>query len=480
MLHILDIIAKIFFVVIFFGLCIFIHELGHLLVALWQKLYVEKFSVGFGKKIWGKTINGVDYVISMLPFGGYVALPQLDPSDEPKTSDGTVLPSGPPVSRALTAVAGPLANVLFGFFLGLFIWAFGTWEPAPQQECRILSVPPMQATFKDGLKLDDKILSVDGKLFGAPWWTVVQDLPPLPVDEAGRLVEKTLHLTVERGEEEDKEVLEIEYTPMPNPEYYGGASYGEKPEKGLRGGDVILAVNGKGLGKGFVDIKESTILTTEPVELTVRRGDETLDLRYVPAANPYLEGLGHPFYYVKEPVAIEQVIKDTPAERAGLMGGDVLLTINGDEVENAGFFIDVIALGGGAPIDLTVARDGNVVPILGILPERKTVGDRTVFRLGAKLTVPKVLAYPNPWEQFVDVFSRTKRTLGTLFAPVLRRPSLVKARHMSGPIGILQMIFYKVLVDGYRGGLSFIILVSFSLAFFNLLPLPVLDGGHIV
>jgi len=480
LLHILDIIAKIFFVVIFFGLCIFIHELGHLLVALWQKLYVEKFSVGFGKKIWGKTINGVDYVISMLPFGGYVALPQLDPSDEPKTSDGTVLPSGPPVSRALTAVAGPLANVLFGFFLGLFIWAFGTWEPAPQQECRILSVPPMQATFKDGLKLDDKILSVDGKLFGAPWWTVVQDLPPLPVDEAGRLVEKTLHLTVERGEEEDKEVLEIEYTPMPNPEYYGGASYGEKPEKGLRGGDVILAVNGKGLGKGFVDIKESTILTTEPVELTVRRGDETLDLRYVPAANPYLEGLGHPFYYVKEPVAIEQVIKDTPAERAGLMGGDVLLTINGDEVENAGFFIDVIALGGGAPIDLTVARDGNVVPILGILPERKTVGDRTVFRLGAKLTVPKVLAYPNPWEQFVDVFSRTKRTLGTLFAPVLRRPSLVKARHMSGPIGILQMIFYKVLVDGYRGGLSFIILVSFSLAFFNLLPLPVLDGGHIV
>ena len=51
LLHILDIAAKILFVVVFFGLCIFIHELGHLLVALWRKLYVERFSVGFGKKL---------------------------------------------------------------------------------------------------------------------------------------------------------------------------------------------------------------------------------------------------------------------------------------------------------------------------------------------------------------------------------------------------------------------------------------------
>jgi regulator of sigma E protease len=142
LLHTLDIIAKVLFVIVFFGLCIFIHELGHLLVALWQKLYVEKFSLGFGKKIWGTTINGVEYIISMLPFGGYVALPQLDPSDEPKTSDGTPLPSGPPVARMLTALAGPLANVLFGFFLGLFIWWFGAWEPVSQTKCEVLSSRP--------------------------------------------------------------------------------------------------------------------------------------------------------------------------------------------------------------------------------------------------------------------------------------------------------------------------------------------------
>ena len=69
------------FTIFFFGLCVFVHELGHLLVALWRGLTPEKFSVGFGKKIWGFTRGGVEYQVSMIPFGGYVALPQLDPSD---------------------------------------------------------------------------------------------------------------------------------------------------------------------------------------------------------------------------------------------------------------------------------------------------------------------------------------------------------------------------------------------------------------
>ncbi|MBT4821028.1 MAG: RIP metalloprotease RseP, partial [Lentisphaerae bacterium] len=60
-------VTKVLFVVFFFGLCIFVHELGHLLVALWQKLYVQRFSVGFGKKIWGTKYKGVEYVVSALP-----------------------------------------------------------------------------------------------------------------------------------------------------------------------------------------------------------------------------------------------------------------------------------------------------------------------------------------------------------------------------------------------------------------------------
>ena len=86
LLGLLKTIGILLFVLVFFGLCIFVHELGHLVVALWRGLHVERFSIGFGKKIWGVTRNGVEYIVSALPFGGYVALPQLEPSDIPEDS----------------------------------------------------------------------------------------------------------------------------------------------------------------------------------------------------------------------------------------------------------------------------------------------------------------------------------------------------------------------------------------------------------
>lgn len=468
MLHALDIIAKVLFVVVFFGLCIFIHELGHLLVALWRKLYVERFSVGFGKKLWGTTVNGVEYIISALPFGGYVALPQLDPSDEPKTSDGTPLPSGPPVSRALTAVAGPLANIVFGFFLGLFIWWFGTWEPIPSPECTVLSVPTVMPLYKDGLKMKDDILEVNGVKAESPYLEeIVKDLPAST---------EPITLTVKRKDEAEPRA--ITYHPELNPEY----------EAGLRPGDRIVEVDGEPFALGAKQMLEQIVLATDTITLTVLRDGEQLPISYKPHANPLAEGLGYPFFEVQAPVALGEIAKGSPAERVGLKKGDVLLEVDNAQVENAGFFIDHVIASKGAPMTLKVKRfidnEGKREPKLltftDLRAEPMTIKGDTEYRIGAGLDEPKELAYPNPWKQFVDVFSRTKRTLTSLFAPVVHKRTLVHPRHMSGPIGILQMILFKVFTDGYRGGLSFIILVTFSLAFFNLLPLPVLDGGHIV
>ncbi|NLZ62675.1 MAG: hypothetical protein GX902_02600, partial [Lentisphaerae bacterium] len=105
---------------------------------------------------------------------------------------------------------------------------------------------------------------------------------------------------------------------------------------------------------------------------------------------------------------------------------------------------------------------------------------------------PKVIGHPNPWQQFSNVFTQTYRTLGLLFSPLGNRlksltsgqeaessETQIQVKHLSGPLGILLMLWYKLKFEGLRGGLSFIILISFSLAIFNLLPLPVLDGGHI-
>src|SRR6201991_3662702 len=68
-------------VLILFNLLIVVHELGHFLAARWSGLYIEKFGIWFGKPLWKKTINGVQYSLGALPFGGFVALPQLAPMD---------------------------------------------------------------------------------------------------------------------------------------------------------------------------------------------------------------------------------------------------------------------------------------------------------------------------------------------------------------------------------------------------------------
>src|SRR5580700_7907570 len=64
-------------VLVLFNLLIFVHELGHFLAARWRGLKIDRFAIWFGKPIWKKTINGVDYALGWIPAGGYVALPQM-------------------------------------------------------------------------------------------------------------------------------------------------------------------------------------------------------------------------------------------------------------------------------------------------------------------------------------------------------------------------------------------------------------------
>ena len=113
-LHIGRIILILLEVLILFNLLIVVHEIGHFLAARWRGLYIEKFGVWFGKPIWKKTINGVQYSLGSLPFGGFVALPQLAPMDiiEGKADlDRAKLPISA-LDKIIVAVAGPFFSLL--------------------------------------------------------------------------------------------------------------------------------------------------------------------------------------------------------------------------------------------------------------------------------------------------------------------------------------------------------------------------------
>lgn len=381
------------FVVFFFGLCIIVHELGHLVAALWRGLHVERFSIGFGKKIWGFQRNGVDYWISWVPFGGYVALPQLEPSEEPVASDGRKLPPAKPLDKIIAALAGPVCNVIFGFLLAAVVWWVGVYKPAPATYCDVLTVPTDSAEYAAGLRPDDR----------------------------------------------------------------------------------ILAVNGRTFSRGWNDVAELIVLSPGEVRLALERGGKPMSLSYSPRPNPELEGLGYPFFRVRTPTVVHQVKPGYPAALAGIRAGDVILKFNDTPIEDAAFFIDMVRQSQGRPFDVEVGRQGQRQLIKGLVAQADDVEGQTLYRVGAEIDAPYVLTHPSPWFQFTNVIDKTIQTLRPLFT----RGSLVKPRHMSSVVGIAQVIGVKVYTEGLRGGLAFIVFLTFSLGIINLLPIPVLDGGHI-
>src|SRR6202047_708986 len=127
-LHIGRVILIILEVLILFNLLIVVHELGHFLAARWRGLYIEKFGVWFGKPIWKKTVNGVQYSLGTLPFGGFVALPQLAPMDiiEGKADvDRAQLPRISAIDKTIVAFAGPLFSFLLAVVFAIIIATIG-------------------------------------------------------------------------------------------------------------------------------------------------------------------------------------------------------------------------------------------------------------------------------------------------------------------------------------------------------------------
>src|SRR5881409_615351 len=166
LLHILRVVFILLEVLILFNLLIVVHELGHFLAARWRGLYIEKFGVWFGKPLWKKTINGVQYSLGSLPFGGFVALPQLAPMDiiEGKADlDRARLPKISALDKIIVAVAGPLFSLLLALSFAGVVWVVGHPVGESDSTTVIGYVLPGSPAQKAGLQPGDKVLEVDGK-----------------------------------------------------------------------------------------------------------------------------------------------------------------------------------------------------------------------------------------------------------------------------------------------------------------------------
>lgn len=171
-MEILITIAYIVVCVLLFALAILIHEFGHFIVALKLGLRVDAFSIGFGPVIWKKKVNGVEYRISSIPLGGYVAIPDVDPEgtralegaskdDNAQGTEHKAQDKIPAWKEILVALAGPMMNIVLAAVLAIIIAAipgakFG--ELSTEVSDVIEGLPASVA----GMKAGDRVLSVNG------------------------------------------------------------------------------------------------------------------------------------------------------------------------------------------------------------------------------------------------------------------------------------------------------------------------------
>jgi len=155
-------VLNIIYFVIVLGILVFVHELGHFLVARLAGVKVLTFSLGFGKKLVRFKRGETEYAISAVPLGGYVKMLGESTDDVVEEQDATrSFSNKPPLARMLIVFAGPFFNVLFAVFV--FFAMFLAGYPTPSDSTRVGEVVKGEPAFEAGIRTGDVITRIDGK-----------------------------------------------------------------------------------------------------------------------------------------------------------------------------------------------------------------------------------------------------------------------------------------------------------------------------
>jgi regulator of sigma E protease len=266
------------------GVIIFIHELGHLLIAKLFDTRVKTFSLGFGKRLFGFQRGETDYRVSLIPLGGYVALGGEQPEDA--TGDPREFLSKPRWQRVLVYLAGPAMNVVLS--IGLIAGAFMIGVQLPNLaaiEPVVGEVEAGSSAAAAGIETGDRIVAVEGEPVDS-WESVIFALLTSPA--------KPVHLELERG----GETFAAEVVPGKVPGYEVGDSAGLVPEflpevialipgkpaeaAGFLPGDKLKSTDGRPVGSvsDFIQIVEAH--PGQEIRVEVERAGRRLVVPVVP------------------------------------------------------------------------------------------------------------------------------------------------------------------------------------------------------
>ena len=286
--------------VLLFNLLIGVHELGHFLAAKWRGLKIDRFAIWFGKPIWKKKINGVEYALGWIPAGGYVALPQMATMEaiEGKTDETPAepLPNVSPLDKIIVAFAGPLFSFALAFVFAFVVWGVG--KPSNEGDnsthrlagsIRAMVRPAWQA----GLRPGDTILEVDGhpvKHF-APTVAGQRQVAhrhqhrhehrhQISARRQGRHGLCRCRTIARRSGMNARRSGRFSLPRRRKATIYDIASNSPAAQAGLKNGDEVIALNGEKIySSDAVDDAqwEMSNSVVKPLTLTIRRGNEQFD-----------------------------------------------------------------------------------------------------------------------------------------------------------------------------------------------------------
>jgi regulator of sigma E protease len=366
------------------GILIIVHETGHFIVARIVGVEIEKFSIGFGPRLFGFKKNKTEYRISLIPLGGYIKMKGENPNEEVDDTTGSYH-SKSWWERGLIAFAGPFANFLFALIIFIASFAIGRYY-----EDHLPVVGKVEPAYEQIFEKNDTILEINGHTVQG-WSQIVQYSKQDEINSY--LIEREgnrMNLDLDRIEPETwySEILPL------SPSVIGEVAPGMPAyQAGLMAGDSILAVNGEKVNDWYEMRELITGNVSDEITLSIKRGEQTFE---------------------KSLILEENIFQDNK-----IIGITQYMPVKIEEHYN---IVESVAYGSITTVNFVALN-------------------------------------------YVMLFK------------LVTKPKAIKS-NLGGPIMIYTMS-KQTISKGWNYILSFIGAISIILMIMNLLPIPVLDGGHI-
>ncbi len=551
-------------VVLAIGILIFVHELGHFLVAKKVGIRVDAFSLGFGPTIWGFTRGETTYKLSLIPLGGYVKMAG-EFKEEGDVNTGEEFFSKTVTQRAWVVSAGVIMNIIFAIIAFPLAFSIGVPFDAPV----VGFVAPGGAAWRAGVLPGDRIAKIDESDV-ISFADIRTSCAFNDVAQNFHIVRdgKEIELTVKPDYDEDRglHVVGLGGTTL-----YTFGDDAKKLPKGIKPGMELLAIDGIPVSSGL-DFEADFYREGEVITLSVREGKNgsPIDVK-IPAHFEKANGDAKSIGVIIQRTQVKHIRKALPgeeesiAQKLGIKGGDIITQINGSILGESGSFGRIaFSLAGQKTLRIHVKRDGKDVlletnswngnPLSLINSLQLTYADEISLRITKDSAAEKaglkdgdvLLAYAGKklgegiegWKKFQEAVKEAdgeretivvrrgdeELTFGVKSAPtmvnvlgqiinarplqervqlafpesvtvgfdqavsqfksiILTLKSLfsgkVAAKNLGGIITI-AVVSYTFVEQGLGKILFFMAILSLNLAVLNILPIPVLDGGHLM